>query len=108
MLVVQWLDRRERFGAFLIPVVHLVVLQEHLGVRRGVSGMLGISGPAGAFGADALDEVFGPFGLETFGEHDLRNADVGEAEGTVADAAGQMHVSRAQSGVVVVADAVFV
>ena len=70
--------------------------------------MLGISGPAGAFGADALDEVLGFFGLETFGDHDLRNADVGEAEGTVADAAGQVHVSRAQTRVIMVADAVFV
>ena len=37
-LVVQGLDRRERFGAFLIPAVHLMDLQEHLGFRRGVSG----------------------------------------------------------------------
>ena len=61
----------------------------------------------GALRTDALDDVFGFFGDEAFGQRHRRNGDVAEAESLVAAGAGEVHVALAVAGVVVVADAVF-
>ena len=60
-----------------------------------------------AVGADAFDDVFRFFGDEAVGKGNGRYGYVGEAEGFVADVAGEVDVAAALAGVVVVADAVF-
>lgn len=57
--------------------------------------------------ADAFDEVFCFFGYEPFWDGYWRDGYVGETESAVADAAGEVYVTHAATGVVVVADAVF-
>ncbi len=57
--------------------------------------------------ADAFDEVFCFFGYEPFWDGYRRDGYVGETESAVADAAGEVYVTHAATGVVVVADAVF-
>lgn len=58
-------------------------------------------------GADAFNDVFGLFGHEARGERHRRNCYPGEAVGAVAEATGEMHMAGADSGVVVMAEAVF-
>ena len=60
-----------------------------------------------ASGANAFDNVFCFFGLETGGEGDGGYVDTCEAVGAVAEAAGEVDVAVAVARVVEVADAVF-
>ena len=61
----------------------------------------------GAVRAYASDEVFCFFGNESFGDGHRRDGYVGETESAVTGAAGEVYVTHAATGVVVVADAVF-
>lgn len=57
--------------------------------------------------ADALDDIFRLFGLETLWEGDRGYLDVGEAEGAMAVQAREMNMAAAMACVVVVADTIF-
>lgn len=56
--------------------------------------------------ADAFNDVFGLFHLETRGKGDAGNVDILKAVGTVATAAGEVDMAMTVAGVVQVADAV--
>ena len=57
--------------------------------------------------ADALDDIFRLFGLETLWEGDRGYLDVGEAEGAMAAQAREMNMAAAMACVVVVAHTIF-
>lgn len=61
----------------------------------------------GAVRADAFDDVFGFFGDKALRQRHRRDDGVGKADGLVADAAGEVDVPLAASGVVLMAGAVF-
>ena len=56
--------------------------------------------------ADAFNDVFGLFHLETRGKGDAGNVDILKAVGAVATAAGEVDMAMTVAGVVQVADAV--
>ena len=60
-----------------------------------------------AFFADTFDDIFCFFGLKAAGQWHLRNLYVGQADGLVAETAGEVYMAGALAGVVVVAYTVF-